>query len=413
MRNSVEKKSFRFTKTGGCKQHAARLYQQGSMLYSGSTWQLSTQHILYTLGHLKFMLKDYAAAADYFNCLIEAAVAGNLQLQQMVHLREYFLVHHARCKEDKAVPVITLPKLLSQDTEVRLTRDLDQDPDLMTWHALEKVLKETISGQDIHALSSTCQPVFNNMTNNHLQPRAVTGETVSVRVKMENVFNTPLQVRKANLLWRFTPEDSVDSVMNDKKDAVTKDLIDTGILDTIVLEKNSITEMIFFLTARVPGKLTVLGVEYSIKVEKEDIDMVLVNLIFQAMFPDKEPTDHEIRGKQMFSIAPPHVNTTAGRKNASGLGVDRRLELLVTRQLPRLEARITAPETLCEGEMRCCDLELRNTGPCDMTRVFLACQTPGLVSFGKRKGADHAGQSLFEFPLIQDTSPQSQVYITR
>ena len=62
------------------------------MLYSGSTWQLSTQHILYTLGHLNFMLKvkyfyhsrtniftrkfqDYPAAADYFNLLIEGAVA--------------------------------------------------------------------------------------------------------------------------------------------------------------------------------------------------------------------------------------------------------------------------------------------------------------------------------------------------
>ena len=125
----------------------------------------------------------------------------------------------------------------------------------------------------------------------------------------------------------------------------------------------------------------------------------------QAMFPDKEPTDHEIRGKQMFSIAPPHVNTTAGRKNASGVGVDRRLELVVMRPLPRLEAEITAPESLCEGEMRCCELELRNTGPCDMTRVFLACQTPGLLSFGKRKETE---TGLFEFPLIQDTSPQSQ-----
>ena len=66
------------------------------MVYSDSTWQLSTQHILYTLGHLKFMLKDYAGAAEYFNSLIDAAVASNMNLQQMVHLREYFLVHHAR-----------------------------------------------------------------------------------------------------------------------------------------------------------------------------------------------------------------------------------------------------------------------------------------------------------------------------
>ena len=271
---------FRFTKTGGCKQHAARLYQQGSMLYSGSTWQLSTQHILYTLGHLKFMLKDYAAAADYFNCLIEAAVAGNLQLQQMVHLREYFLVHHARCKEDKAIPVITLPKLLSQDTEVRLRNDLD-NPDLVTWHALEKLVKETVTGQDIPALSSTCQPVFNNATSNHLQPRAVTGETIFVRVKMENVFNTPLQIRKANLLWRFTPEDSEDSVMNDKKDTVTKDVIDTGILDTTVLDKNSVTEMTFHLTALVPGTLILLGVEYSIKVRTCQKESYIVRIDFE------------------------------------------------------------------------------------------------------------------------------------
>ena len=257
----------RFTKTGGCKQHAARLYGQGSQLYSGSTWQLSTQHILYTLGHLKFMLKDYAAAADYFNCLIEAAVAGNLQLQQMVHLREYFLVHHARAKEDKTVPLLTLPKLLSQETEVRLTKDLDS-PDLATWPALEKVVKDMVSSQDTVSLSSTCQPVFNDATSNHLQPRAVSGETVFVRVKMENVFNTPLQVRKANLLWRFTPEDSGESVMNDKKEAVIKDLVDTGIMDTTVLEKNSVTEMTFHLTALVPGQLTLLGVEYSIKVRE-------------------------------------------------------------------------------------------------------------------------------------------------
>ena len=44
------------------------------------------------------------------------------------------------------------------------------------------------------------------------------------------------------------------------------------------------------------------------------------------MFPDKEPTDHEIRGRQMFSITPPHVNSVGGkdRKNQSGVGVDNR-----------------------------------------------------------------------------------------
>ena len=52
------------------------------MLYSGSTWQLSTQHILYTLGHLKFMLKDYAAAADLYDVLGVAREATTAEIKK-------------------------------------------------------------------------------------------------------------------------------------------------------------------------------------------------------------------------------------------------------------------------------------------------------------------------------------------
>ena len=61
----------------------------------GKGWLLSSEHILYTLGHQKFMLKDFAAAAEFFNDLM-AVCSGMNPLQQMVHLREFFLVHHAR-----------------------------------------------------------------------------------------------------------------------------------------------------------------------------------------------------------------------------------------------------------------------------------------------------------------------------
>ena len=72
---------------------------------------------------------------------------------------------------------------------------------------LEKVVRDTVSGQDT-VLSSTSQPVFNNQTNNTLNPQAVVGETIFVKIKMENIFNTPLQLRKAYLLWKFVPDDS-------------------------------------------------------------------------------------------------------------------------------------------------------------------------------------------------------------
>ena len=42
--------------------------------------------------------KDYSAAAEFFNNLMTVSTAGENHLQQMVQLREYFLVQHARFK---------------------------------------------------------------------------------------------------------------------------------------------------------------------------------------------------------------------------------------------------------------------------------------------------------------------------
>jgi len=375
---------YRFTKTGSCKKHAARLYSQGAQVYAGRDWQLSTEHILYTLGHMKFMLKDFSAAADYFNSLMEGAV-GSGHLQQMVHLREFFLVHHARAKEDKAVVIITLPKLHSQQTVVKLDDQEYRDEVLTTWHTQEKVVKETLAGQEIVNLSYTCQPVFSNSTNNHLNPQAVIEEPIFVNVTMENVFNTPLQLRKAHLLWKFIPEDSEQVYTNDKKEDTSTLHVETGVVDVITIEKSSKSEITFKLRALSSGQLVIMGVEYSLK----------------ALFPDKEPTDHEIRGKQIFNITPPHINSVRDRKNRSGAGVDNRLNIKVIGQLPKLLADLQTPDTMVQGELRCCELELKNTGPVAMTSLHLVSQTPGLLSFGRKKVGEEE-RSLFDFPLIED-----------
>ena len=359
------------------------------MVYDRQDWQLSTEHILYTLGHLKFMLKDYAGAALYFNLLMEGAVPGH-NLQQMVHLREYFLVQHARAKEDKSVAVISLPRLHCGDTELSLTEQKLEQEVLDTWPALEKVVRDTITGQDV-VLSSTSQPVFNNKTVNNLNPQAVVGETIYVKVKMENIFNTPLQMRKAYLLWKFIPDDSDEIFLNDKKESLSNPHVETVMMDSVVLDKSSCSLLTFRVTPLSPGRLSITGLEYSIK----------------AMFPDKEPTDHEIRGKQVIVIPPPHINTVKDRKLKSGLGEDKRLEVKVRPKLPRLEVSLTVPEVMSCGEMKCCELELRNSGTVAMTRLHLVSQTPGLLSLGQRKKEDEgSSRRLFDFPLIEENLPQ-------
>ena len=101
-------------------------------MYDGKGWHLSTQHILYSLGHQKFMLKDFTSSSEFFNDLM-AVSTGKNPLQQMVHLREYFLVHHARYKEDKAVVVTTVPSLLSQEMSVALKDPAGNSPPPRHW----------------------------------------------------------------------------------------------------------------------------------------------------------------------------------------------------------------------------------------------------------------------------------------
>ena len=67
---------YRFIKSGGCKKHRARLYRRGAQVYVGRELQLSIEHILYTLGNMKFIPKDFGSAAEYLNCYMEGAV-GN------------------------------------------------------------------------------------------------------------------------------------------------------------------------------------------------------------------------------------------------------------------------------------------------------------------------------------------------
>ena len=56
------------------------------------------------------------------------------------------------------------------------------------------------------------------------------------------------------------------------------------------------------------------------------------------------------------------------------------------------------------GELRCCELELSNSGPVAMGRLHLVSQTPGLLSFGKKSGEEE--KSLYDFPLIEDNGHQ-------
>ena len=55
------------------------------------------------------------------------------------------------------------------------------------------------------------------------------------------------------------------------------------------------------------------------------------------------------------------------------------------------------------GELRCIEIELRNTGPVGAANIHLVSRTAGLLSFGKKTTGPTAG--LFEFPLVERSQP--------
>jgi len=366
---------YRFSKTGGCKRHAARLYKQGAQVYEGGSWQLSAEHILYTLGHTKFMLKDFTAAAEFFNSLMEGAV-GEVKgghLQQMVHLREYFLVHHARAKETGGGSVVvTVPRVHGQLTKVDVCPAVKPSQhQLKLWQPVEKLVKEVVSGKSLVSLSATCQTTFDNSTPNHLNPQARVGEQLEVTINLENTFSTPLQLRNLQLLFKFESEGEGGEVTSSPIESVT-------------LERNSKQEVRMQFKATKPGVVVVQGVEY----------------ILRALFPDKEPTDHEIKGKQLLNIVPRSVHVQKDRKWKREPGLDKRLEISILESGPQLDAKLEAPVSMLTGELKCLELHLRNIGSKPLDSLHLVSHTPGLTSFGKR--SDLSGQSLFELPLIED-----------
>ena len=120
-------------------------------MYKGRGWELSENHILYTLGHQSLLLKDHYTAASLFNELVSTTSNGNNPLQQMCHLREFFIVHHMREKEDKSVATITIPFFQAQQSLLDLSNDnlpyetLVDRVTSTSWQDLERSVIDTVS----------------------------------------------------------------------------------------------------------------------------------------------------------------------------------------------------------------------------------------------------------------------------
>ncbi|XP_059098222.1 trafficking protein particle complex subunit 8-like [Tigriopus californicus] len=383
---------YRFSKSGQ-KRHSSRAYRQGFQIYQGQGWGLSEDHILYTLGHQSLLLKDYVTASQLFNQLLLMPQDYLPSLQQMCHLREFFIVHHMKEKETKHQSAeITIPKFQIQDCVLDLSQAgetydrLSEANPKDSFQRMERVFLERISGHEVMFLARTCQSVFSPVSYVNLVPQSVVGEPIRFMVPVSNPFLTTLLLKKIHLLWRFSPDDQSESISNDKSSSSNaEDVVKTELLDSITLEKGKPCIVDLKVTALQPGDLYITGVEYGLK----------------AQFPQSEATDYIIRGRQYFTVKGPRLSLTKEHKTKVVYGPDHRLQVAIRPGQPRLEMSLDLPKSIHQGEIRILKFTLKNTGLEPMANLYLVSQNPGMFSFGK---AGKAQSSLFECPVIQDSA---------
>ena len=376
---------YRYSKAGQ-KLHSARAYRQGFQVYKDKGWNLSEDHILYNLGHQSFLLKDHLNACKLFNDLLSMNRPNPNQLTQMCHLREFFIVHHQREKEEKvkSASVIPIPDFKVQESVLELDSKREivyEESGSMhpgsSWQELERVVCERISGQEIMFLSRTCQTTFTPVSKNNLTPQTGVGEPVRLVMPVENKFHTSLVLKKVHLLWKFNNEDKGKSAA---------EFVKTESADMITLERNSKILLTLTLTPLKAGDLILTGVEYGIK----------------AQFPQSESTDYTVRGKQYFKVQGPRLKATKEHKTSVVYGPDNRLNLSVRDKMPKLQLELEIPESLFQGELRTLEMKLTNVGPVTVNKIFLITHSPGFMSLKSSKAKSK--KNLFDYPVVIDAA---------
>ncbi len=360
-------------------------------------------------------------------------------VQQMCHLKEFFIVHHLREKEfgvGGGDDLITIPRFVCQESVLQLDGDAGADPadddyerlrhlyPRNSWRNLERVILETVRGSEVMFLSKTCQDVFTPVSNNGLVPQVTAGEPVRLIVPVCNDVQSDLLMKNVCLNWKFVPAaDGASPVVYGGKKNCAKSEADKfvkaevskyllvflhlmyvltyevvlvfvfQVLPQVTLAKGATSRLSLRLRICQPGELYVTGVEYSLR----------------AQYPQTESTDYSIEGRQAFSISGPRLTSTKEHKTSQVYGADNRLRLKAIDGRPKLSFHVEdMPAELRQGELKSVVLSLTNeSGAVDVDRVYLVCPIPGFASFGSRTSAQYEKKALFAHPVVDDDSLSS------
>ncbi|KAM6375074.1 trafficking protein particle complex subunit 8 isoform 8-T8 [Alca torda] len=326
---------------------------------------------------------------------------------------------------DGPLPQLPLPYINSSATRVFFGHDrrpaegekqaathvsLDQEYDSESsqqWKELEEQIVSVINKGIIPSNFQPTQFCLNRYSDNSRFPLAVIEEPITVEVSFRNPLKVPLLLTDLSLLWKFQPKD-----FNAKHGGETKEL---GMCDDDMIGTEAIAEFLINseetkvarlkLFPHQTGELHILGVVYNLGSVQGAVTLDGIDPSVGLQTGKFVSNGLSVRGRQDLEIQGPRLNNTKEEKTSIKYGPDRRLDPIITEEMPLLEVFfINFPTGLLCGEIRKAYVEFVNVSKCPLTALKVVSKHPEFFTFG--------GNTAVLTPLSPSASENCSAYKT-
>nr|XP_060631207.1 trafficking protein particle complex subunit 8 isoform X4 [Anolis sagrei ordinatus] len=415
----------RYSKAGQ-KKHALRCYCQAMQVYKGKGWSLAEDHINFTIGRQSFTLRQLDNAISAFRHIL-INDSKQTASQQGAFLREYLYVYRnvSQLSPDGPLPQLPLPYINSSATRVFFGHDrrpaegekqaathisLDQEYDSdfsQQWKELEEQVVSTANKGITLPNFQPTQYCLNKYSDNSRFPIAVIEEPITVEVAFRNPLKVPLLLTDLSLLWKFQPNDFNSKNNGQAKELGTcgKDVIGAEVISEFLINSEETKMARLKLFPHQTGELHILGVAYNLGTVQGTTVLDGIDASVGLQTGKYLSNGMSVRGRQDLEIQGPRLNNTKEEKTSIKYGPDRRLDPIITEEMPLLEVFfINFPTELLCGEIRKTYVEFVNVSKCSLTGVKVVSKRPEFFTFG--------GSSAILTPLSPSASEHCSAYKT-
>uniref|UniRef100_K7FBI8 Trafficking protein particle complex subunit 8 n=1 Tax=Pelodiscus sinensis TaxID=13735 RepID=K7FBI8_PELSI len=416
----------RFSKAGQ-KKHALRCYCQAMQVYKGKGWSLAEDHINFTIGRQSFTLRQLDNAVSAFRHIL---INDSKQpaAQQGAFLREYLYVYKnvTQLSPDGPLPQLPLPYINSSATRVFFGHDrrpaegekqaathisLDQEYDSESSQQWKELEEQVVTMVNKGILPTNFQPTqycLNSYSDNSKFPLAVVEvEPVTVEVAFRNPLKVPLLLTDLSLLWKFQPKDFSAKHNGETKELVTcgNDMIGAEVIAEFLINSEETKMARLKLFPHQTGELHILGVVYNLGTSQGTMMLDGIDPSIGLQAGKFVCNGMSVRGRQDLEIQGPRLNNTKEEKTSITYGPDRRLDPIITEEMPLLEVFfINFPTGLLCGEIRKAYVEFVNVSKCPLTALKVVSKHPEFFTFG--------GNTALLTPLSPSASENCSAYKT-